>query len=461
MLFSSAIFIVWFLPLFIIAYLLAPYRFKNAVALAGSFLFYVWGAPIFYLILLVSASIDYFLSKRMASQTSQWPLVVGIGMNVATLFVFKYFNFFIDNARTIVTGLGMNFPIIAEIALPLGISFFTFQKISYLIDVRRNECLPAKNIFDYYLFVFLFPQLIAGPIVRYKELESQIKDRRDQDNAAFKLGGFQRFALGLAKKVLIADTLATVADQAFSNTELGVFSSILGLMAYAFQIYYDFSGYTDMAIGLGMLMGFRFPENFNWPYLAHGFRDFWRRWHITLSTWMRDYLYHPLGGNRGTHAQVIRNLWIVFLLSGLWHGASWNFVIWGVWHGLFITIDRYTRFFSRMPQVPAALLTFALVCFGWIWFRAPDLFSAMDYYERIFSFETNASIEVSSRQWFILIIATVFAFLPAGTHQWVRSFHGDNQKAVLLKTTVAVAFLVLCLGQIAISESQPFIYFRF
>lgn len=461
MLFSSALFILYFLPVFLLVYVLVPTQWKNATALVASMLFYAWGAPIFCFVLLLSGSLDYGLSKRIEMGNGKLWLTIGVLVNVLTLFVFKYFNFFVDNLREVVEGFGLHFPAIAEIALPLGISFFTFQKLSYLVDVHRKTTPSARSWTDYLLYVFLFPQLIAGPIVRYKDLAGQIVDRSENDTYAYKLAGFQRFVLGLVKKVFIADLLAPLADTAFATVDLDWFTAVLGLLAFSFQIYYDFSGYSDMAIGLGMLMGFRFPENFNWPYVAQGFRDFWRRWHITLSTWLRDYLYYPLGGSKTAKHIVIRNLWVVFLLSGLWHGASWHFVLWGAWHGLFITIDRYTNFFKRLNPVSSALLTFVLVAFGWVWFRAESSHHAISFYQGLLTGGASDTMLVSSKEWLILAVAIIFAFIPSRWHGAVRSFHGENQRQIPLKTLVAVLLLLLCLGQIGLQEAQPFIYFRF
>jgi len=460
-LFSSALFLAWFLPIFLVAYHLVPRNLKNATAFLGSFIFYAWGAPIFCLVLLISSAFDYVIAQRFDQENRKSWLTIGLIVNVGTLFIFKYFNFCADNVRLIVEGLGFIFPNYMEIALPLGISFFTFQKISYLVDVYRKETPRSESLLDYLLFVFLFPQLIAGPIVRFKDISRHLLDRSHHDRWGFKLSGLQRFTLGLTKKVLIADGLAPLADAAFASDQLGAISALLGLLAYTFQIYFDFSGYTDMAIGLGMLMGFKFPENFNWPYAAAGFQDFWRRWHMTLSAWMRDYLYFPLGGSRNGKWIVFRNLWIVFLLSGLWHGASWNFVIWGAWHGLFLTLDRFTIFFKRMNYFSSSLLTFALVMLGWIWFRADTLNDSLRYFGELINFENHTILEVTPRQWLMLCLATIFSFLPPMSHHVMKSFHGDNGRHMIMKSIVALVLFMLCLGQIAITDEQPFIYFRF
>ena len=460
-LFSSTIFLIWFLPIFLIAYLAVPKRFKNATALLGSLVFYAWGAPIFCGVLMVSAGLDYLISLRIGNGKARALLFAGVAVNVATLFVFKYFNFFLENAQVVASSIGFVFPTYMEIALPLGISFFTFQKISYLVDVYRGDAEKADSYWDYLLYVALFPQLIAGPIVRFKEIAHQIRDRSENETWVLKLAGFQRFSLGLVKKVLIADVLGQLADHAFAAEELGMLKALVGLLGFTFQIYFDFSAYSDMAIGLGLMMGFKLPENFDWPYAAFGFRSFWRKWHMTLSAWMRDYLYFPLGGNMDGMAKTIRNLWIVFLLSGLWHGASWNFVIWGIWHGFFITLDRYTNFFKRHNPWVGGLLTFALVMLSWVWFRAETLGDALHYFGELLSWDRMTDFEVSTRQWFTLAIAISFAFLPPTMHNAALHYHGDDGRRLIVKTVVSFLFILLCLGQLAISDGQPFIYFRF
>jgi alginate O-acetyltransferase complex protein AlgI len=463
-LFNSPLFIIYFLPVFLLAYLLCPSKWKNALALLGSFLFYFWGAPVFALILLVSGTLDFFISKHLnGDHAKQW-LWVSVAYNIATLFVFKYFNFFLENVRVVTEGMGLGFPEYMNVALPIGISFFTFQKISYLVDVYRRDSSQANSLIDYLLFVFLFPQLIAGPIVRYKEIADQIKERFIEDGWGNRFDGILRFVLGLSKKVLIADALAPIADGAFSGGDIGMVDAWLGLVAYTLQIYFDFSGYSDMAIGLGKMMGFLFPENFNWPYVAKGFQEFWRRWHITLSNFMRDYLYIPLGGNQGSTSRTITNLWMVFLLSGLWHGASWTFVIWGAWHGLFLSVDRLTNVFKRMPPIGSVGLTFVLVMFGWVWFRADTAAVALDYFANMLggSSTLEPAFQTTTKQVYLIITAAGFSFIPVRFHSWFTGLVlSKNNWVDLVKLLIAFILVVLCLGQMALSKGQPFIYFRF
>lgn len=463
MVFSSALFLVLFLPVFLLVYYITPQRGKNLVALVGSVAFYAWGAPVFALLLLASGALDYWVSARLTNntRTKSW-LIFGVTYNLFTLLVFKYFNFFMDNAATMAAVLGFAFPAYMKIALPIGISFFTFQKISYLVDVYRGDTNRARTLPEYWLFVFLFPQLIAGPIIRYKDLALQITDRFSAANWTNRLSGMYRFILGLAKKILIADALAPFAEQALETPELSAPTAWLTLLAYAMQIYFDFSAYSDMAIGLGKMMDFEFPENFNWPYISKGFQEFWRRWHITLSTWMRDYLYVPLGGSHGAASRTVFNLWVVFLLSGFWHGASWNFVIWGAWHGLFISLDRFTGLFRKTPSLVSVPLTFLLATLGWVWFQAEDLGEAVQYMGSLFTGSHAQAIWPGARQTTVLVIALVFAFIPPSLQtRLTASVQSNNSATDILKSALAVLLLFLCLGQLAVSEGQPFIYFRF
>lgn len=464
MVFSSALFLVFFLPLFLLVYFITPRKWKNHVALTGSVVFYTWGAPVFSLLLLLSGALDYLISGSIvngSSQARRW-LALGVGYNVLTLFIFKYFNFFTENAAAVAKALGLGFPHYMEVALPIGISFFTFQKISYLVDVYRGDTPPAKKLIDYWLFVFLFPQLIAGPIVRYKDIASQITGRFESGRWAERLSGVFRFVLGLSKKVLVADALAPFVDQAFVAENLSSPTAWLALLAYAMQIYFDFSGYSDMAIGLGKMMDFHFPENFNWPYISRGFMEFWRRWHITLGSWMRDYLYIPLGGNRGPVIRTLFNLWLVFLLSGLWHGASWNFVTWGAWHGLFISLDRFTALFRRLPSMVSMLLTFGLVTLGWVWFRADTLAGALRYWDMLFAFETGTTLLPTARQGTVLVIALLFSLVPVSFHpRFMYLVEAGGGYSNLIRTGVCILLFILCLGQLALTGGQPFIYFRF
>lgn len=466
MVFSSLTFLFGFLPIFFLIYFAIPYKLKNLWALAGSLFFYAWGGPVFVFVLLVSITADYFISAKLdGPQKKQW-LTLGLVLNVGLLLYFKYANFFVDNFNVLLEGLGMTGVHWTKIALPIGISFFTFQKISYLIDVYRKEKEPVKKWTDYALFVVLFPQLIAGPIVRYKEIIDEIEDRKANLNDNVRLLGLFRFSVGLAKKVLIANVLGEIADHYYGGVNFPSSTEAwLAIAAYTFQIYFDFSGYSDMAIGLGRMMGFTFPENFNFPYLSNSITDFWRRWHITLSSWMRDYLYIPLGGNRKGVGRTYFNLWAVFLISGFWHGASWNYVIWGAYHGLWLVLERrwLMKIYNRTPHFIRVAFTFFLAMLGWTVFRNEDLVVFNRYIVAMFRFDWS-SVTLLPETLLAFGLAMVFSFWRVGPklHAWEAKVYVTNSpsKSVVI-SVVSLVFLTLSSAYIVSSDFNPFIYFRF
>jgi len=475
MIFSSILFLLYFLPFFLLAYILTPQRFRNYVALAGSLLFYSWGAPLFVFALIASAISDYALAMRM-SQTDNQPLrkqllAIGLVINLGTLAFFKYFNFFAENIDHILGALGTSSPHWLEIALPIGISFFTFQKISFLMDIYRGEKQQVGKLTDYLLFVCLFPQLIAGPIIRFKDIATQLIERSATDGPASRTRGIFRFVIGLSKKVLIANVLGQQVDLIFALPEsaLTFYLAWIGIVAYAFQIYFDFAGYSDMAIGLGLMMGFDFPENFNFPYISRNITEFWRRWHITLSSWMKDYLYIPLGGNRVSNGRLYLNLGLVFLLSGLWHGAKWNFVAWGAFHGLFLIADRLflLRFTERIGRIPSIILTFFIVLIGWVFFRADSLPLALDYLSALFDFGTSTEgiAQIGRRFWTMGALGAFFSFIgiTAFGKQLEQFYQATPNRGLDLgwRGFAVVVLLILCIGEIAAGGFNPFIYFRF
>jgi alginate O-acetyltransferase complex protein AlgI len=471
--FSSVIFLVWFLPLFLILYYLAPRKVRNAVILLASLVFYAWGAPKFIFILVGTILVDFYLVKGIYHARDRrirnLLLTASLLLSVGILLYFKYANFFLDNISLLFAALGMDAPHWTRIALPIGISFFTFQKITYAIDIYRKQTEPTRNAADYLLYVIMFPQLIAGPIVRYNTIAKQINDRSTP--LSDRIQGFVRFCIGLAKKVILANTLGETADQIFdgSLTTLGTADAWLGLLAYSFQIYYDFAGYSDMAIGLGKMIGFTFPENFNSPYLSGSITEFWRRWHITLGQWMRDYLYIPLGGNRvNSKSRLYLNLWIVFLISGLWHGASWNFVIWGAWHGLFLALDRLflLKFLRKAGRVPAVVLTFLISMLGWVFFRLEHLQDALVYFGRLFSF----SFQQQSEYWntgfaATLLVSMIFGWIVAiKPGKKLEGFFYRNPEGLPHKLSlmvIAIILYIICMAFIVGGNYNPFIYFRF
>ena len=334
MVFSSIEFLFYFLPIVLLIYYIVPKGAKNFVLLVASLAFYAWGAPDFFLIFIVSMLCNFLITKKLHNTAEIKPrklwLTLSLILNIGLLAYFKYMNFFMDNLNALLDLSHHSTLQFARVALPIGISFFTFQSISYTVDVYRKVSEPLRRWYDYMLYISLFPQLIAGPIIRYNTIADQLVDR--DIPMAGRVEGFRRFTIGLGKKVLIANTLAVVADEVFAMDfhTMSSGTAWIGILAYTFQIYFDFSGYSDMAIGIGRMLGFRFSENFNVPYISQSISEFWRRWHITLGGFMKEYLYIPLGGNRISKGRTFFNLWLVFLISGLWHGASWTFVLWGV-----------------------------------------------------------------------------------------------------------------------------------
>jgi alginate O-acetyltransferase complex protein AlgI len=476
MVFSSILFLFVFLPAFLLAYYLTPNRYRNVTAALASMLFYAWGAPNFLFVLLGCAVIDFNLGRlvhreRAARRRKLW-LGLSLAINLGLLAFFKYANFGVDQLNAVLGALGLSQVAWARVALPIGISFFTFHKISYIVDVYRGATAPAERFSAYLLYLLFFPQLIAGPIIRYHDVAAQLECR--SHTAGRFLSGVCRFCVGLGKKVLIANSLAEVADFAF-GTRLGALAPAhawIGITAYTFQLYFDFSGYSDMAIGLGRMAGIEFLENFNKPYLAGSFTEFWRRWHISLSNFMREYLYIPLGGNRTSPGRAYLNLWIVFLLSGFWHGAAWPFIIWGAYHGLFLTLDKmfWLRAADRLPRWVAIPPTFLLVMIGWVFFRSPDLVQAQAYLLRMFG-ATQAWLPsptwanvISHRAAFVLILAAALCFapaIPAVGRLMARLETREKAGLSAAGYALALALLVLSACALAGASFNPFIYFRF
>jgi alginate O-acetyltransferase complex protein AlgI len=377
--FSSVLFVHFFLPAFLVVYWITPRPGKNAVAIAASLLFYAWGAPKFLPVVLGLGIVDFYISHAIGAarerpetaRRAKVLLLLGVAMHLSVLVYFKYSNFFVEQINALLTELGAGKVHWTRVVLPIGISFITFEEISYLCDVYRGDAKPARRLSHYVLFLTLFPHSIAGPIFRWKDLEQQLAERTY--DVSLVRAGFERFAIGLAKKVLLADSVAIIADGVFALQPDQMTGSLawLGAIAYSIQIYFDFSGYSDMAIGLGWMIGFRFKENFNRPYISASFTEFWTRWHISLSSWLRDYLYIPLGGNRRGPRRALINLVIVFLLSGLWHGAAWTFVLWGAYHGVFVATERLLgERRARIPLWAQHASTLVLVVVGWVLFRA-------------------------------------------------------------------------------------------
>ncbi|MDD4217406.1 MAG: MBOAT family protein [Bacteroidales bacterium] len=473
MVFSSNIFLLYFLPIFLVLYYLADKKYKNFVALAASLFFYAWGAPEFIFVVLASITADFYLVQQMYKSEGKRQklfLTASIILNIGLLAYFKYANFFVDNLNTFLNLTDAGQINLAQIALPIGISFFTFQKFTYTIDVYRGKQKPLDKIWDLFLYILLFPQLIAGPIVRYNEIADQLIDRSKNETVDNRITGMYRFIIGLAKKVLIANVMGAHADMIFKLDPMSISTATAwtGILAYTFQIYFDFSGYSDMAIGLGKMIGFKFPENFNNPYISRSISEFWRRWHITLGRWMKDYLYIPLGGNRvNSKFRLYFNLWFVFLISGLWHGASWTFIVWGAFHGIFLILDRLflLKILNKSGKIISITLTFLVTVVGWVIFRSESMGFAFDFIEKLFNFTSGQIITPDIEFWTIFIIAVVFSFFTAikpGLKIEQKVFYTDyTWTRYIIMGVLCMILLILSTASITSSGFNPFIYFRF
>ena len=468
MVFSSFPFLWIFLPIVLIGTLLTRKKGANLFLLLMSLIFYAWGEPKFVVLLLFSITLNYFcgLMINAAAEKKRKNLITAAGIlsNLMLLGYFKYFNFFAGTLNSVLRSETIP---LRSIALPIGISFYTFQAISYIVDLNRGLIEVQRSWADLALYISFFPQLVAGPIIKYKDISPSLYHRDLHLDKA--VSGLKRFCFGLAKKVLIANTLGYTVDEILSHP-LGDVSSLLCWTAavfYTLQIYFDFSGYSDMAIGLAETLGFHFQENFNFPYTAASIRDFWRRWHISLSTWFRDYLYIPLGGNRKGSFRTLLNLLIVFFATGLWHGAQWNFVLWGLFHGLFLILERLfpagklkNRLFTPLKH----LYTMFIVCIGWVLFRADNVKMAGEQLRRMFSFSQtgfwNFSEIVDPLTAVVFIICILLSAGFAGNV--MRFIEKKNHAAAeIFSGTAAIIFLFLSIVMLANAAHNPFIYFRF
>jgi alginate O-acetyltransferase complex protein AlgI len=473
--FSSLLFLHAFLPLFLAAYWCTRYR--NAVAIAASLLFYAWGAPRFLPVVVALGIIDFSVShaigraRARADGQRRAKLLLGVGItgHLSILAYFKYSNFFVGQLNELLALAGAGDVPWTQVVLPIGISFITFEEISYLVDVYRGDARPARRLSHYVLFLTLFPHSIAGPIFRWKDLESQLASRTE---SWFKVRvGFERFAIGLAKKVLVADSVAVIADGVFAlpADQLTPQLAWLGAIAYTIQIYFDFSGYSDMAIGLGKMIGFDFKENFDRPYISASLTEFWQRWHMSLSSWLRDYLYVPLGGNRRGPRRAIVNLLIVFALSGLWHGAAWTFVVWGVFHGTFVALERIAgRRREHIPRVLQHALTLLLVIVGWVFFRAHSFGQAVDVIAALFGAGGDAPLGVYPSalmpRFALLALALGAAICLAPIAAKYRAAApAPHPRPVLAfaRSLGCVVLLTLSAMHLTNMKTTPLIYFKF
>ncbi|MBA4386868.1 MAG: MBOAT family protein [Verrucomicrobia bacterium] len=484
MVFSSHLFLFYFLPLALVLYFAVPIRWRNLVLTLVSYGFYGWANPLFVLIMLTTTVIDYICGLVLAnpdapfrkepgllqeggprSRAQKTALVVSLTSNLVMLGFFKYFNFGMDTVSALVNSLGvpgLSLDLAFKVTLPLGISFYTFQSMSYAIDVYRGHAKAIRSFTDFACFVSMFPQLVAGPIVRFSQVAEQLKERMLTMD---KFGrGVAFFSIGMLKKILLANPCGKVADVVFNAASAGVGDSWLGAVAYAFQIYFDFSAYSDMAIGLGLMTGFVFAKNFDSPYLSESITEFWRRWHLSLSTWLRDYLYIPLGGNRKGSMRTYVNLFIVMLLGGLWHGAAWNFVVWGGIHGAMLSLERLRgkhSIYERLPRAVRIATTFVIVLFSWVFFRADGLQAALEYCGRMLGIgAAGANAEllggVVHQPYYVLTVAAcaIVAWACPQTWDWTRRLTWPKAAAVVAALWISIMILTT-------QAYNPFIYFIF
>jgi alginate O-acetyltransferase complex protein AlgI len=468
MVFSSTVFLWIFLPIVFTGYFILRNELKNIFLLLASLIFYAWGEPIYVFLMIISIFLNYLcgliINNLKTHNIKKIILVVSLGINIGLLAYFKYFNFIIENFNRIFQSQIS----IGTIALPIGISFYTFQAMSYIIDLYRGETRVQKNIINFALYKSFFPQLIAGPIIKYHDIEPQLKEHPITLDVF--CSGIKRFTFGLAKKVLIANTLAAFVDSAFSLqiSSLGTMVSWITIIAYTLQIYFDFSGYSDMAIGLAQMFGFQFKENFNYPYISSSIKEFWRRWHISLSTWFKEYLYIPLGGNRKGKGRTLINLLIVFFITGLWHGASWNFVFWGLFHGCFLVLER-TKFGELLQRNPYKILnhvyTMLIVMVGWVFFRSDKMSIAFGFIKNLFiptkiGIGVLSQLNINNYFLFILVVAILLAG-PLQLNLKIKKFIERQKKLQLTDTSVVLLLLVFSMMMVLSSTYNPFIYFRF
>ena len=472
MVFSSLVFLCFFLPVtFCLHSVIPSIKIRNILLIIASLIFYAYGEPVYVLLMVASSFLNYLFAYLMGRGRKKFLLVLAIVVNVGVLCGFKYTGFIVETINSL-TGAQIPVPLIT---LPIGISFFTFQALSYVIDVYRGNTSIQKNYSKVLLYISFFPQLIAGPIVKYRDIEREISGRKVIPSEAAL--GLRRFIFGLAKKVLIANTMAVAADYFFADgaVPLNAAAAWIGAVAYAMQIYFDFSGYSDMAIGMGRMFGFHFKENFDHPYLSVSIKEFWRRWHISLSSWFKDYVYIPLGGNRKGKARTWINKFIVFFLTGLWHGANWTFVIWGLFHGFFSSLEDGIKRLQRLPRVLGHIYTMLVVIIGFVIFRADNLGYAFSYIGKMFSGSDFSSLQVSHTVqqltpfFIVMLVAAVFFCGPAQSiAEKIRRKSGDESvvstRAQVLQSVlfvIAAGLLLWCIIRLSGGAYNPFIYFRF
>lgn len=467
MVFSSLTFLFFFLPIVLIVYFLVPMKVKNIIILLSGIVFYAWGEPFYIFVMLISAAIDYFAGRFIHkfddnNKLRTVFLLVSVVMNLSLLGVFKYSSFIITNINA-VFGTSITDP---ELPLPIGISFYTFQSMSYTIDLYLRKIKVQKNILKFLSYVTLFPQIVAGPIVRYEEVANDINSR--EINTTKVADGIGLFVKGLGKKVLLANNIgllwSQVKDMDFAS--ISVVTAWLGILAFTFQIYYDFSGYSDMACGLGKMLGFNFPQNFNYPYISKSISEFWRRWHITLGSWFKSYVYIPLGGNRKGLPRTLLNLLIVWALTGIWHGASWNFMLWGMYFGVLIIIEKlgFGKVLEKLPSIVSRLYTFLLVVIGWVFFDIEGLGNAFKYFKAMFG-STGIVVDNTAKYLFVTNIL-LFIICAVASTDLIKKLHNklSEIKSNIVAYTIPVlqlCVMILCTAYLVNATYNPFLYFRF
>lgn len=486
MVFSQLTFLYYFLPIVMIVYFFASDRIRNVLIFITGLLFYAWGEPFYVCLMLLSTAIDYTAGRLMAkydddNKKRKICLIVSVCMNVGLLAIFKYSDFLIDSFNG-VFGTSITNPVVLvnkalnslyplglnekRVELPIGISFYTFQSMSYTIDLYLRNIKVQKSFLNFASYVSLFPQIVAGPIVRYEDVANELESRTV--NIAKISAGIGLFVKGLAKKVLLANNIGMVWTQikAMDYSTISVATAWLGIIAFAFQIYFDFSGYSDMATGLGKMLGFEFPKNFDHPYISKSISEFWRRWHITLGSWFRSYVYIPLGGNRNGNFKTYRNLFITWALTGLWHGASWNFILWGLFFGVLIIIERlgFGKILEKLPSAVSMLYTFVMVLFGWVLFDTDTLADAGRYYAAMFG--AGGSLVDSYARYTIAsnaVMLTLCILISGGLGSRLISFCEEKNKRASAVAGVAVKIggLLICTAYLVGATYNPFLYFRF
>ena len=463
MIFSSIPFLFFFFPLFILLYFTLPFKYKNYILLLFSLIFYAWGEPIYILLMIFSSIVDFINGKNIEkykddNKKKKIYLIISIIINISLLGFFKYADFFIKVINNI---LNLDIPLL-NLGLPIGISFFTFQTMSYSIDVYRGDVKAEKDFLTFMTYVCMFPQLIAGPIVRYETVSSELH-KRDINFKKF-ADGFTRFLRGLFKKVLIANNIGLLFTLITSSevNDISIMTGVLAIVSYAFQIYFDFSGYSDMAIGMGNMCGFTFLENFNYPYISKSITEFWRRWHISLSSWFKDYVYIPLGGSRVNILKNIRNILIVWILTGFWHGASWNFIFWGLYYGILLLLEKFVlkKYIDKLPDFVKHIYTIVLVFIGWMIFAFDDSKYLFGFIKALTSnkFVDSAFLYYFKNYFVILVIATLFS-LPV--YSKVKEKMNNTIFTSLLSISIYVILFIITLSYLVSDTYNPFLYFRF